>query len=240
MSRRPIPTHLSIHDVMPETLDKVLAIIERLESKKLCPIYLLVVPGCDWSDAQLQSLHELTKRGHILAGHGWKHQVEDIRDIKHRIHSRFISRNVAEHLALDAGGITDLIRRNHAWFAEHDFDPPELYVPPAWAMGAIPRATLRTLPFRYYEYLSGIYDAKHDQLRRLPVIGYEADIATRGFLLRLSNIFNLTMQRTQRLPLRLAIHPHDFDILLTNDLHSFLSRKLEPLSLQKVMSGNNA
>ncbi len=236
MSHSHIPILLSIHDIMPETLGKVLAIVERLESKRLAPIYLLVVPGCDWADSQLQSLKELAQNGHIIAGHGWTHKAENIRGLKHRLHSRFISRNVAEHLALNAEGIAKLIRRNHTWFQKHDFEPPALYVPPAWAMGKISRPTLRDLPFRYYEYLGGIYDSETDRLRRLPVIGYEADTTIRGFLLRVTNAVNHGMRGIQRRPIRLAIHPHDFDLSLADHLNAFISRDLCPVLIPEITS----
>ena len=159
----PARTLVSIHDVMPETLDKVDDILQRLAGTvTLTPgtVTLLVVPGRDWSADDIAVLRRWADAGHELAGHGWVHEVEHIRGIRHRLHSLFISRNVAEHLALDARGICRLVEDCHGWFVRKGLPAPTMYVPPAWAMGRIGTDDLEKLPFRYYETLSGIYDAE--------------------------------------------------------------------------------
>lgn len=42
-------------------------------------------------------------------------------------------------------------------------------------MGSLPREALSDLPFRYYEYLTGVYDSLARRWYRLPLLGYEAD-----------------------------------------------------------------
>ena len=208
---------VSVHDVMPETLARVTGILRTLEQAKMGPATLLVVPGRDWQARELDLLRGFAAGGHALAGHGWRHRIKRYRNPWHRLHGLLISRDVAEHLERDTTGIRELILACHAWFERHGLPPPELYVPPAWAMGSIRRKDLSGLGFRYFEYLSGIYDTRSNALHRIPLLGFEADTRFRAVTLRLSNRVNrMLATRTGRA--RLAIHPGDPDLLLSADL----------------------
>ncbi len=214
---------VSVHDVMPETLPRVERILDLLESEGVGAITLLVVPGAGWTSTDITSLRAYQKRGHELAGHGWRHRVDRIAGIRHRLHAGFISRNVAEHLALDAEGISGLIARCHAWFLDQKLEPPSLYVPPAWAMGRIERSRLAELPFLRYELFSGILSAQTGRFYPIPMLGYEADTALRAPLLRLWN--GLNRRRSARVGwLRMGIHPYDLDLRLAGDLRRDLRR----------------
>lgn len=208
---------VSIHDLMPGTVPAVQRTCEFLEARGVAPVTVLVVPGAGWDDDGIELLHRLQGRGYQLAGHGWTHRVERLRGLGARLHGAVISRNVAEHLGLDAGGIAALIERCHGWFAEQGLAPPQLYVPPAWAMGPIPRAGLRSLPFRYYETLAGVYDAREDRFERIPMVGFEADTLLRVLPIRLWNAFNDVAARLRGV-LRVGIHPYDLDLRLAGDL----------------------
>lgn len=215
-------TLISVHDVMPETLERVAKILERLDDVGVGGrATLLVVPGKDWSDEGIALLRKWASEGHELAGHGWTHKADRINGLRHWLHARLISRNVAEHLALDEQGIRQLVADCHAWFGKMALPAPSLYVPPAWAMGSIDRAGLRELPFRYYETLSGIYDTEADEFIRSPLLGFEADTWLRAASLRLFNALN-RMLAGVRGQLRLAIHPRDFELFLAGDLERSL------------------
>lgn len=213
-----LATILSIHDVMPASMADVAAILALIEGRGLGPVQLLVVPGLAWTAGQLATLRRWQEAGHELAGHGWHHRAETIRGLAHRLHSLVLSRDAAEHLALDAGAIAALIRRCFGWFAEAGLAAPALYVPPAWALGAVPRSDLRNLPFRYYEVLSGVLDARAQRLTRLPLVGFEADTAWRARALHHWNRINLAGARRRGRPLRVAIHPRDLNLRLAGDL----------------------
>lgn len=230
------PYLVAIHDVMPETLPHVARILALLEEQHVRPVTLLVVPGRDWTGAGLAQLKAWEAAGHVLGGHGWLHQVDEIRGWWHWLHSATLSRNVAEHLALDEGGIAALIQRNHDWFREHGLQPPELYVAPAWAMGRIGPATLQALPFRYYEYLSGVYDAKTGAHRVLPLTGYEADTKGRAIFLRWFNRLNAWLARVLRRPLRIGIHPYDLDYYTADQLRGYVARAPRCIGYPEVLS----
>lgn len=213
---------VSVHDVMPDTLDRVAGILAALETAGTGTASLLVVPGAGWTGETLDRLRGLLARGHTLAGHGWQHKCVRIRGLRHRLHSALVSRDVAEHLCLDAAGIEALIRRCGEWFPRHGLPRPDTYVPPAWAMGSIPRRRLHGLGFRYFETLTGLYDAGTGRFRTLPLAGFEADTRFRALVLRGLNRTALALAAPGR-PLRLAIHPHDPELLLARDLERLIA-----------------
>jgi len=213
---------ISVHDVMPDMLDRVAGILAALEAAGAGTASLLVVPGVGWTGETLDRLHGLLARGHTLAGHGWQHKCVRIRGLKHRLHSALVSRDVAEHLCLDGAGIEALIRRCGEWFPRHGLPRPDTYVPPAWAMGSIARRRLHGLGFRYFETLTGLYDAGTGRFRTLPLAGFEADTRFRALVLRGLNRTALALAAPGR-PLRLAIHPHDPELLLARDLERLIA-----------------
>ena len=227
--RGSLPALISVHDVMPETLPAVQELLGHLSSRNLTPITILVVPGKRWTEAQIAELRGLQERGVVLAGHGWNHRADRIRGVPHRLHSALISRQSAEHLSLDRTRIGALISRCHAWFTEQGLSAAELYVPPAWAMGDINRSGLRSLPFRRYETLAGVYDSVEGRFLRLPLVGFEAHPPYRPALVRLWNAANLRAIRPNR-PVRIGIHPCDLSLPLARDLLSLLEMPISCLS----------
>ena len=209
---------VSIHDVMPATLGQTCAIFERLNSAGLKPVTLLVVPDTGWDRRSLDTLLELVDAGAELAGHGWSHRAMHIRGIRHRLHSALISRDVAEHLALDATQAIELVQRCHAWFEQHELPRPSLYVPPAWAMGPVSRQQLHQLPFQQFETLAGVYDCNRRRFLYLPMLGYEVDTRLRAVMVKAWNASNKIWARQFVKTIRLGIHPYDFDLRLAEDL----------------------
>lgn len=236
-SRRPgLWALVSIHDVMPETRERVAALLEAMPGH-IPPerIVLLVVPGRDWSVSDLDWLHELQQQGYPLAGHGWSHQCNPPRTLYHRLHSALLSRDAAEHLSLDRDAVLTLMEADYRWFGEQGLTAPEVYVPPAWAMGDVPHSALRRLPFRYYETLTGIFDSEADRFRRLPVLGFEADTPGRAWMLRLINAVQLRLARWWQRPVRVAIHPFDGELYLARDLRACLDAVTGPVTLADCM-----
>lgn len=211
-----------MHDVMPETLSLVEDFLALCSSYTIPPMTLLVVPGCDWRDDQLDRLRELAGLGHELAAHGWLHRVGTPRGLYHRLHSILLSRNAAEHLALDGKGILALMRRSHSWFAEHDLPAPSLYVPPAWALGAVARDSLASLDFERIEVLRGVLELRTDYLHPLPLVGFEADSAFRAVSLRVWNSSQIGLARIRQRALRIGVHPHDLNLRLGGRLRELL------------------
>lgn len=217
---------VSIHDVMPDTLGQVCQIVGAMPVSIRDNLQLLVVPGLNWRDEQIQQLHQWQQQGMTLVGHGWTHRADSISTLWHRLHARLISRDVAEHLSLTAGEELALMERNYRWFSDHGLTAGAWYVPPAWAFGRLPRAQRAESGYRYFESTFGVYDAMEKRFNWLPMLGYEADTRARCLSVRLWNAANRRLARHRTV--RLAIHPHDFDLPLAADLRSDLARITVP------------
>lgn len=213
---------VSLHDLMPETLPHCEVILQKLAEHGVPPVPLLVVPGRQWSDAQLVRLRELATQGHEIVAHGWLHQTEP-RRLFHRVHAALISRKVAEHLDLDSAGILELLRRSQNWFKENKLPIPENYVPPAWALGQIKVDDLAQAPFTRIEVTRGILFPKANHLQKLPLTGYEADTPLRAAFLKKWNKRQAKRARAKHLPLRISIHPNDLNLRLADQLFEQVS-----------------
>ncbi len=198
-------------------------LFDRLRDAGLDHVTLLVVPGRDWDETSLAALRQLSDEGAILAGHGWKHRVDAVRGLRHQLHSRLISRDVAEHLALDADGIGELITRCHDWFVENDLPVSDLYVPPAWAMGSISTQQLSQTPFRLFETFAGVLDTRDGRFRRSAMVGFEADNLLRVVSCAVWNRLNLAVAGYDA-PLRVAIHPNDLSLGMAAALERLIDR----------------
>jgi predicted deacetylase len=212
---------VSIHDATPDTLSRVFEIMDFLKARSVRTVTLLVVTGKDWSAGQIDQLHKLQQDGINLAAHGWKHCACRTSTLWHKLHARIVSRQAAEHLSLSKAEIIAIISRSYQWFIAAGLMPPELYVPPAWAMGNLPLNCSQRLPFRLYETPAGVYDCVTGKFYRMPVIGYLADTRFRKVSLKLINSIMLAMPY---MPTRIAIHPDDLHLPLMSDLSRHLAK----------------
>jgi len=217
------PALISIHDVMPSTLDAVETLIGELAARDLVPTTLLVVPGLAWDDAGRARLRAWQAAGHELAAHGWSHRAPAARGWKHRLHAALISRQCGEHLSRSRADLVDLLCRSHDWFAANGLQSPRLYVPPAWALGELRPADLAATRFDLVESTAGVRHVPTGRFRWLPCIGFEADRRWRAHALRALNGLARATARAAG-PLRIAIHPHDLELYLATDLRRVLDR----------------
>ena len=215
---------ISIHDVMPETLQQVAEQLAMISRHCPGPVLLLVVPGKAWAEGDLDCLRTWVDAGHELVGHGWSHRADRISGLRHRLHSLLVSRDCAEHLALGPDEIVTLMTRCRQWFIDHDLPAPDRYVPPAWALGPVAVETLRATGFKRVETLSGWLDLSSGVFQRSALIGFEAASAWQVPVLKLSNAFNRILARN--LPLRIALHPNDHRLPLADDLQRVLASDL--------------
>jgi hypothetical protein len=232
----PLPAVVSVHDVMPETLDEVGQVLDLCARAGVRETTLLVVPGRAWGAPQLRRLAAWAEAGHRLAAHGWRHAVDRYGGLYHRLHGALISRRVAEHLALDEAGIAALMARSHAWFVAHDLPSPTLYVPPAWALGRVSRGTLAGLPFRQVEVLRGVHDLAGGRLVPLPLVGFEADTRLRAAFLGPWNRAQARMARARGRPLRIGIHPGDPGLRLAGQLRALLAGGVRPVDYPEAIA----
>lgn len=228
-------TLISIHDVMPHTLSRVERLLEcSLNDIAPANVLLLVVPGLDWSSSQIKTLQTWQQVGYELAGHGWQHRIRRCSSAYHRLHSLLISRDAAEHLSLSGTELNALIEANAAWFPANGLVPPQVYVPPAWAVGELDLTLLRDCGFRCLETTTGLVDLHSGTRRRLPLVGFEADTRLRAGFLRLWNRLNASMANEAR-PLRLSIHPFDDEYRIADQM-TRLIREAQPVHWSTLLS----
>lgn len=220
-----MPTLLSLHDVMPATRPQIevqLKLLQRYLPAAIEParVTLLVVPGKAWQAEDVRWLQGLAAAGYELAGHGWNHTaVAPVqRSYWHHLHSLMLSRDAAEHLSQSREALLALVNRSFAWFTQHDLPAPALYVPPAWAAGALSGPDWQATPYRQVEVLSGILNIEQQDWRRAAVIGFEADTRWRAWSLSLCNQINRRWAEVAGLPLRVALHPYDHHLYLRDAL----------------------
>lgn len=208
----------SLHDVSAGSFELAETIVNRLSAAGVHPLCILIIPSGDWGARQLETLHRWEREGHTLAGHGWSHRSAPPRTIHHRLHSFFFSRDAAEHLGRTHDEVREIVTRSAQWFTSVGLAAPALYVPPAWALGDLPLRSFDQTPFSWVETLTGVYSVRANRFTRLPLVGFEADTRFRAFVLRVLNGMNRFVARATRRPIRVAVHPHDFDLLLSRDL----------------------
>ena len=229
-----VPIIWSLHDISPGTIDRAASIVDVMVEAGVRDLAILIVPSGVWTDGQIDTLRTWERAGHMLGAHGWTHRGIAPRGIYHRLHSALLSRDVAEHLGRTASEVREIVARGEQWFADVGLAPPRLYVPPAWALGAMPLAAFGGTSFRWVETLSGIYDVSAARFRRLPLVGFEADTGFRAASLRVSNAANHALARASGRPLRVGVHPHDFDLLLAADLRRLLAGARASYSLHQL------
>ncbi|MFP4521235.1 MAG: polysaccharide deacetylase family protein [Fibrobacterota bacterium] len=226
---------LSIHDVMPETFAGISRVADYFLSEGADKICFLVVPHPNWKESDLLRLREYQINGISFAGHGFLHHCGTPRTVYHKIHSVLISRNAAEHLAFQRGDLIEKVSGCAKWFEENGFGIPDLYVPPAWAMGQLKKDDMMSLPFRYYEFLSGVYDSDTDRFFSLPLAGFEADTELRKYILfAVNGIFSAVSKLTGR-PLRVAVHPYDLQFKLRKSVQNMVGSADEFLNYSEIL-----
>ncbi len=219
-----LDARISVHDVMPHTLPYVADLLQLLSLHGFDRVRLLVVPGVDWTSSQVKVLRSWSEAGHALAAHGWHHKASHISGWRHRLHAAVVSRDVAEHLALDAQQIVALMRRAAEWFERQGLKRPSVYVPPAWALGQISPSELKATGFQKVEITQGEWLVETNTLERQPLLGFEADTQFRARALRLWNQAQWAIAAATAKPLRIAIHPQDLQLRLGSDLRAVLIR----------------
>ncbi|MDT8368607.1 MAG: DUF2334 domain-containing protein [Longimicrobiales bacterium] len=231
--------HATVHDVRPDTLDQVSRLLDLL--RPAGPrVALLVVPGLEWTPAQIARLARWAGEGYELAGHGWVHRRAP-RTLHHRVHARLLSRDQAEHLSASRSAVRELVDRGREWFDRHDLPAPHFYVPPAWALGAARPADLAACGYTVAEVLRGFLDLEADgRLLPTPLVGFEADTAWREYALGVFNAVQATLARRTRRPLRIGLHPFDLELRRADEARARVAQVTRWLSTDDALAALRA
>ena len=215
-------------------MDACTSIMDRLAAADIRPVCVLIIPSGDWTAAHLATLRAWQAAGDVLAAHGWAHVAPPPRTLHHRLHSLLFSRDAAEHLSRTNADLHRIVDAGLQWFAEAGLQPPRLYVPPAWALGDYALSEFDAAPFDFVETLTGIYSVRSKHMTRLPLVGFEADTAIRAWTLRALNAANRILARITGRPLRVAIHPNDLHLRLSDDVQRLLRHRQAVVPLQSL------
>jgi predicted deacetylase len=126
------------------------------------------------------------------------------------------------------------VHRSRDWFIANGLPAPALYVPPAWGVGKLSRATLHRAGFAQLETLGGITSVRTGKSKLLPLAGFEADTDFRAAFVRASNALNLVLARVTKRPIRVAVHPGDERLLLHRKLDEWIAKRWTPLAVDDV------
>ncbi|MEM8735439.1 MAG: DUF2334 domain-containing protein [Planctomycetota bacterium] len=215
---------VSIHDVMPESMEQVGELVELCRRCAVPSPMLLIVPGKAWRPAEIVQIRRWQEQGCELAGHGWSHETSAITSWYHRVHRLLLSRNVAEHLSMSSDHVVSLIQRCSEWFPAQGLEPPILYVPPEWAISSVTNDLLRNGGFRMLETTTGIRIPSIDRHLRLPVLGFEADAcSTNTFSQRFNQVCRQVAKRIGIF--RISLHPVEQQFVPKNELERTLAER---------------
>jgi hypothetical protein len=85
------------------------------------------------------------------------------------------------------------------------------------------------------ETLSGVHDTHKHTFTRLPLAGYEADTAFRAWTLRFFNAINISQSRRSGIPIRIGLHPDDFELRLSKGISPLLKSLTKTLEYSEAL-----
>ena len=225
-------SYISIHDASPQNLSNIEKNIFTLKNKfQISKICLLVIPGLDWNQKQINKLKLWQKNGIQIAAHGWKHTAQSKKTLYHKIHSVIISNNCAEHLSKNKQEILTIINDSYNWFISNGFQKPILYVPPAWALGKIKKDDVNRTKFTHFECTTGILHKQKYYF--LPLLGFEEKTYLGSKIRQFFNYLNFFFAYFIGV-IRIAIHPNDFNLQLKDDIEKYLYQSKELILLHEL------
>lgn len=223
---------VSLHDVAPATLGDCRNTLAFLDSLRIGPVALLVVPDyhgqgrADRDDRFCEFLRARAYRGDEIVLHGYLHR--DSGGVPHGL-GEWLERRVytdgeGEFARLDANAARARLLRGLAVLRSAGWQPGG-FVAPAWLMSPGTRLALQDLPLKYYATRDHVYLL--DRERRITAPSFV--VSTRSFSRRaLSITWNCTMlgRHYDSPVIRAALHPCDLRFGRVESLWRHLLAKL--------------
>jgi uncharacterized protein len=206
---------VSLHDVAPATLDDCRDTLAFLDSMRVSPVALLVVPDyhglgrVDKDTGFCRFLHERADRGDEIVLHGFCHQdiARPGRGLRDWLERRVVAASEGEFARLTGDVARLRILRGLAVLRAAGWQP-EGFVAPAWLMSPGTQDALESLPFKYCATRDFILPLGSDRRISAPSLV----VSTRGTWRRgLSPVWNqLCLARRLASPvIRIALHSRD-------------------------------
>lgn len=206
---------VSLHDVAPATLQDCAETLRFLDTLRIGPVALLVVPnfhGCgrvDRDERFCEFLRSRERRGDEIVLHGYWHQDagRTYCSLRDRFERRIGTAGEGEFSGLNEDTARTRLLRGLAVMRTAGWQP-DGFVAPAWLMSAGTRTSLDSLPFTYCSTRDTIIPLLRDGDISAPSLV----VSTRSALRRsLSPAWNqMRLWRRMEAPvLRAALHPRD-------------------------------
>jgi len=237
--RKPRLLCVSLHDVAPATLLDCRNTLAFLDSLRIGPVALLVVPDyhgqgrADRDDRFCEFLRARACRGDEIVLHGYLHR--DSSGVPHGLGDWFQRRiytdGEGEFARLDANVARARLLRGLAVLRSAGWQPSG-FVAPAWLMSPGTRLALEGLPLRYYATRDGIYLLDGDRRITAPSLV----VSTRSFWRRaLSMPWNCTVlgRHFDSPVVRAALHPRDLGF---GSIESLWRQLLAQLAAREVVT----
>ena len=206
---------VSLHDVAPATLDDCRDTLAFLDSMRVSPVALLVVPDyhglgrVDKDAGFCRFLHERADRGDEIVLHGFCHQdiARPGRGLRDWLERRVVAASEGEFARLTGDVARLRILRGLAVLRAAGCQP-EGFVAPAWLMSPGTQDALESLPFKYCATRDFVLPLGSDHRISAPSLV----VSTRGTWRRgLAPVWNqLRLARRLASPvIRIALHSRD-------------------------------
>jgi hypothetical protein len=206
---------VSVHDVAPATLDDCLATLSFLDSLRVTPVALLVVPDyhglgrIDRDERFCEFLRARAARGDEIVLHGFRHDDAPQRraGLRDRLRWRTYMHGEGEFARLDSDCARSRILRGLAVLRSAGWHPAG-FVAPAWLMSPGTYDALDSLPFQYCATRDVVLAL--DQGRRIPApsLVVSSHSQSRRGIAALWNQLRLARRGASPV-MRVALHPRD-------------------------------
>lgn len=208
---------ISIHDVHPDTAEKVTDILEDLEQSGIPRVSLLVVPDyhgnqkiatepkfCQWMNQQRAKGHEIVLHGYF---HSYSPSERD-RGILQHIMTQIYTAGEGEFYDLSYEAAQAKLRLGNAMLA--GMGGAQGFIAPAWLLGREAERAVADAGFLYTVRLASVTDLRRQTVHKVPTLAYSTRSVWRR---RVSLLWNpLLKYLTAPSPvLRVSIHPPDWE-----------------------------
>jgi len=206
---------VSPHDVAPATLDDCIGTLAFLDTLRISPVALLVVPDyhglgrADRDERFCEFLRSRTQRGDEVVLHGYWHRdaASPDRGLRDWFERRVCTAGEGEFSRLDRHAARTRILRGLAVLRSAGMHPSG-FVTPAWLISPGTRDALDSLPLQYCATRDFILTLKNDRRIAAPSLVVSSRSPWRRVASPLWNHVRLGC-RQQSEVLRAALHPGD-------------------------------
>lgn len=212
-----LPLVVSIHDVRPGLIDSVTRMLEILKNHGVAKTSLLVIPNFHHQEPLaeqpkiLQKIRDWQTQGHELMQHALYHRED--RPTKQTAWQYLVSRHYTngegEFYRLNKSTAQQRLQNGKKLFADWQFNSPG-FTAPAWLYSQESIEAIADCGFAYFTTLLGVQPINRPFISARAIV-WSHRAAWRRFTSNLILPIIATRLMLMKRPLRIALHPPDFD-----------------------------